>query len=407
MRKIFAALILILPSLVYGDPGDIYEMATENNVFVGARAAGMGGAQIAAGEDGSALWYNPALLTRIRRMELSGALTHQRFFNQTRFAGVSGNEYQVNKTRLSSLWGVFPVPTEQGGLSLAMAANRVKSFDRLFRFESSGGWLVNPLGEGIGGGEDDLGSLWAYSFGGGLELSRYVSMGAAVEFYDGENDYNYFDEEIYEGDIYTYRYEIKSNYSGYSGKVGIAYSKSPSFHLGATIKFPTYLTIEQEEYDLDGYLDGRGKYKYRLPFSFGIGTMMANRHLILAFDLNYTDYMQLEYTSGVDYDDELDVRDVYDAVVSINAGAEYMFPSLGLTIRGGYSHDPIPYTYYPLDNDLDVFTAGFGYLLDKSLKIDVALNLLNWTRRDNNFLNEYTVEKYKAQRMFISFTYRI
>ncbi|RKX19112.1 MAG: hypothetical protein DRP26_04030, partial [Candidatus Zixiibacteriota bacterium] len=80
--------VIILPGLLLaqigGDPGAVYEMATENNIYVGVRAAGMGGAQIAAGEDGSALWYNPALLTRVRRIEISGALSHQRFFNKTK-----------------------------------------------------------------------------------------------------------------------------------------------------------------------------------------------------------------------------------------------------------------------------------------------------------------------------------
>ncbi len=409
MKNVILLIILAMPILSFAqvdsDPGLIYEMATENNIFTGVRAAGMGGAQIAAGEDGSALWYNPALLTRVRRMEVSGSLTHQRFFNETRLGNVSGEQYQLNKTRLSSLWGVFPVPTEQGGLSIAFAANRVKSFDRLFRYESETGWLSHPVGEGYGGGADDIGSLWAYSAGAGMELSRHVSVGAAIDIYDGRDKYSYFMDEIYQSEQYIDAFELQDDYSGYSARVGFAYSASPALHFGATIKFPTYLTVEQDYYE-SGY-HSLSEYKYRLPFSFGFGTMFANRKLILAFDVNYTDYTQLEYRSGVDYADELAVRNAYKDVLSISAGAEYMFPSLGLTMRAGYCRDPIPFTYYTVENDLDIYTAGFGYLLDRSLKLDVAVNFLNWERRDNDFLGTNTFEKYKAQRIFVGFTYRI
>ena len=81
-----------------GDASTVYEMATENSIFAGVRAAGMGGAQLAAADDGSALWYNPALLTRIRRLELSGSLNYQRFFNRTDF-GAARYRFSDEKPR--------------------------------------------------------------------------------------------------------------------------------------------------------------------------------------------------------------------------------------------------------------------------------------------------------------------
>jgi long-subunit fatty acid transport protein len=389
-----------------GDSTMVYEMTTENNIFVGARAAGMGGAQIAAGEDGSSVWYNPALLTRIRRMEISGALTHQRFFNQTIFDGAESNEAQLNKTRLSSFWAVFPVPTEQGGLSFAVAANRVNGFDRIFRFEDRTGWLQNPSGDGLGGGEDDLGSLWAYSLGGGIEVSRYVSVGLAIESYDGEDKYTYFDDEVYNNSLYSYQERLTDKYSGYSGKIGFAYSANSSFHFGATIKLPTYLTVEQEYFENDDYYPTNARYKYTLPFGFGAGVLYSYRRLLLAADINYTDYTQIEYRSGLKSVDALRARDSYKEVLAINLGAEYLFPAQGLTLRAGYCHDPIPYVYFPVDNDLDIITCGFSYLFDRSLKLDMALNLLSWSRSNPGFFTG-TREDYHAQRIYVGFTYRM
>src|SRR4030067_2225510 len=117
----------------------------------------MGGAQIAAGDDGSALWYNPALLTRIRNTELSGTLSHQRVTNNT--TGNSGiripesrfvnTEASVNNTTLGGLWAIFPVPAEQGGLTLGFSVNRVRSFDRIFRYQVTG-----DLASSVRAGED-------------------------------------------------------------------------------------------------------------------------------------------------------------------------------------------------------------------------------------------------------------
>jgi len=418
MKRLILILGCLMPPAAIAqlgaDPGLVYEMASENNIFFGVRAAGMGGAQIAAGDDGSAVWYNPALLTRIRRLEFSGALSHQRFFNQTDLGNYEVSDFQMNNTRLSGLWAVMPVPVEQGGLSLAFAAGRIKSFDRLFRYESEEGWYQSPFGDGLGGGEDDLGGLWVYSAGGGLELSRYTAIGLALEVYSGSDNYTLLEDQIEGALESSYRFELKDAYSGYSAKLGLAYSANSAVHLGATVRFPTPLTVEQT--GLDSYTENgetstdilRGEYKYVMPFSFGAGGLVAIRNLLIAGDINYADFTQIEYKRGVDLPiANGSVKNYYRDVLSYNLGAEYLVPRWGLTLRAGYARDPIPYLGYPITEDLDIFTAGFGYLLDKTLKLDVAVNFLGWTREDPQFLQMGTFEKYRAQRFFIGFTYRI
>lgn len=419
MIRLSFIFVIILPGLLWaqigGDPGAVYEMATENNIYVGVRAAGMGGAQIAAGEDGSALWYNPALLARVRRIELSGGLTHQRFFNETRYGTVKSNQGQVNKTRLSSFWAVFPVPVEQGGLSVAFGAYRIKSFDRILRLEDKAGWFENPIGDGYGYGEDDIGSLWSYSIGGALEISRHTSVGASIDFIEGKDSFSRLIDEVDGSYYYSFRSNLEDSYSGYSGKVAIAYSTGPHVHLGAVIRFPTPITISQmyDDYqDDDGDISitypTEGEYKYTLPFSFGVGTAFVVRDFLIAGDIVYTDYTQLEYKSGFSSLAEANivVKQNYRDVLAWSLGAEYFFPEWGLSLRGGVNKDPIPFEYYSVDKDLLVFTAGFSYLLDRTLKMDFAVNFLNWTRYDPYF-DRITKEEFSAQRFYLSFTYRI
>ena len=423
MYKSLVILILLTPAVLFGqmlgDPHSVYEIATENNLFVGIRAAGMAGAQIAAAEDGAALWYNPALLTRIHRVELAGALSYQRFFNQTTYnlnPPVIGDEAQTNNTRFNSFWAVFPVPTDRGGLSLAFSANRIKNFDRIFRFESETGWWNNPYaaGDGYGGGENDIGGLWAYSFGGGIEISRNASVGLSLDLLDGGDEYAQMFDSISGPYTYSDRFNLDDSYTGVTGKVGLAFSAGPNFHLGTVVKFPTEITIKQvydERLEINGEVDryyGTGRYKYVMPFSFGAGAAYYFNQFLLAADINYTDFTQIEYKSGLNrVSANEDVKRYYRDILGISIGAEYSFPEQGLTIRGGYNHDPIPFKYYSVDRDPNTFTGGFSYLVDRTLKIDLAVNFSRWTTGDPDFNNGIsTREKYWTQRFYLGVSYR-
>ena len=59
-----------------------YEEVTAGNFFgIGARQMAMGGTGIASSWDGAAMWYNPAALARIHRVEFQLGLNHQKFSN--------------------------------------------------------------------------------------------------------------------------------------------------------------------------------------------------------------------------------------------------------------------------------------------------------------------------------------
>lgn len=422
LRKL-VILIFLFPAVIYaqlgGDPNSVYEIATENNLFVGIRAAGMGGAQIAAAEDGAALWYNPALLTRIHRIELAGALSYQRYFNETTFnldPPVVADQAQTNNTRLNSFWAVFPVPTDRGGLSLAFSGNRIKNFDRIFRFESETGWWNNPYaaGDGYGGGENDNGGLWAYSFGGGIEISRNASVGLSLDILDGSDEYAQMFDSISGTNTYSDRFNLDDSYTGVSGKVGLAFSAGPNLHFGTVVKFPTEITVKQvydERVETNDNVDqyyGTGRYKYIMPFSFGAGMAYYFNQFLLAADINYSDYTQIEYKSGLNrVSANEDVKRYYRDVVGVSIGAEYSFPEQGVTIRGGYNHDPIPFKYYSVNKDPNTFTGGFSYLIDRTLKLDMAINFSHWTTGDPDLSNGIsTREKYWAQRFYLGVSYR-
>jgi long-subunit fatty acid transport protein len=386
----------------------VYEPATENTFPVGAKATGMGGAQIAAGDDGSALFYNPALLTRIRNTEISGTLTQQRFSNKTTIFASPTPEAVLNNTGLGSLWAIFPVPTEQGGLSLGLSVNRVRGFDRIFRYSSRPDFFDNPNLPGYGGGEDESGSLWDWSLGGAIEVSPKTSVGLAIDIYDGHDDYAAFFDSTFIGGMYHFRQNINDSYTGVSGKIGGSYQAANWLNLGAVVRFPTSFSIDQNfSTDDNGSFDnGRSSYRYTLPFSFGLGGAVDYADFELASDVSYLDYSQLRYKRGFEDLSEADrlVRQYYDNVLSFHLGAQYLIRPADVTLRAGYYSEPFAFQGFPIVQNPRFYTFGAGILIEQAANVDLAFVTGSWERQDPSIGSD---EKYSTQRFLATVSFRI
>lgn len=398
------------------NPLTVYEAFTENGIIPGSRAAGMGGAQIAGAYDGSALWYNPALLTRIRMNEISGTLTHQRMTNETTLIGGNRQEAHLGNTRLGSLWGVFPVPTYRGGMTVGLSINRVRSFDRIFRYSSSDAWLQNPsTTNGWGGGEDETGNMWAVTAGGAIEVSPKTSIGLSIDIYDGSDNYAYFFDSTMVAGNYRYRYEhdINDGYTGITGKLGLSYALDNHFNLSGIIGFPSSITVDQTsdtyESDNQGFSDeshGSVSYRYTLPFWFGAGGAFRYEGFMLSGDITFTDYSQLEYRSGLSDMARLNqlARRYYSEEFTYRIGAEYKFEPSGVRLRAGYYQDPIPFNAFPIETEPHYYTFGAGFVIDKAVLLDLAFLTGSWERDDPTIGSS---EKYKVNRFMMTVSYRM
>ncbi len=139
---------------------------------------------------------------------------------------------------------------------------------------------------------------------------------------------------------------INDSYTGISGKLGATYAATNWLNLGAVIRFPTSLSIDQSSSTSDGgnISNGEFSYRYTLPFSFGLGSEFNIRDLTLAADISYLDYTQLSYQKGFEDLSAADrlVRQYYRDVLSYHLGAEYLIRSAGISLRAGYFSEPIP-----------------------------------------------------------------
>jgi len=424
-----AFLILFLTSAIFSQEIDRnylqVEEASAGNFFgVGARAMGMGGAQIATANDASGLVYNPARLTKVKRIEFSGGMTHQRLNNETGFIGnvqplSSYNQNQSitqSNTRFSSANIVLPVPTYRGGLVFALGFNRMKSFDHAFHST-----FIDPTTGAIGLDALALetGGINIWSFGGAIDLSPNISIGGAVNYWQGQDDYlqEYyiqpsikFESEIRERNRYLY------DYSGWNAKLGLSVDATKYLSLGASIDFPTKFSIDQ---DFSFYYDSTdaisrdrviieseefGHYDLTHPYSFGAGAALSFKYVTLAGDIYFTDWSQLKPQARAGVDNRL-YKEIYQEVTRWHLGAEFTMPELASKIRIGFYEDPIPFKSVYLKTDRRYFTLGAGFLIDQVMTLDVA-----WNHGINEFRDNFSQmikESYTSDKFFVSLAYRL
>jgi len=429
-----AILTMMVPLLCFAQDGDddfpIAEISAGNFFGVGARSLGMGGAQIASGMDGTALVYNPALLARIRRIEVLTGMSHDRLSND-------GNSYPAGSvadpafdgksksfTRLNALDVSMPVPTYRGSAVVGFGVNRVISFDHVFRFGHS--WSSLEATSEERGDELETGGLYLYTAGGAIDLSPRLSVGGALNLYHGKESYtwDYYTETIETGggdppvsgyqDEYT-EY-ITARYTGVSARVGLAASLNHNLSLGVTVESPISFAIDGEFAEAGWSYPDEYEYELRHPFSFGAGAALSIDRLQLALDLRYTDWRQMEYTEYVNMAVANNLFDLYyREALGVNLGAEYMLPRIGAKIRAGYMYDPIPYADFLVKNDREFITVGAGFLIDRMMTLDIAYvrGSYEYTLPDPSigpaagFSSDAMFERYSVDRFYVTTAFRL
>ncbi|MFQ6031607.1 MAG: OmpP1/FadL family transporter [Candidatus Zixiibacteriota bacterium] len=425
LKKIIGAIMVVLICLFISDlhaqqreEPDVYEPSAGNFSGIGARAMGMGGAYIAVANDATALVYNPAALTRVKRIELSGGFTHQRLRNRTGYFMVTTPDFNdgflQSNTRFSSGAVVVPVPTYRGSLVFALGLNRVASFDKAVKYN-------NPRRH------DEVtilesGGLYLWSLGGAIDLSPEVSVGGALNFWFGEYDFSLrADSTCYDEGISSWSYHwddhIEDKYSGWNLKFGVRVQPNRFLVLGGTIETPVTYTVEEDWlfltdtvfYRPDPYQvswppePGISEYRFTLPFSLGFGVAFNFNNLILAGDLNYTDWTQMEYKRlNVEAEANRVIKDTYREVLRWHLGGEYLVPQIGTRFRLGYYQNPLPYESKWIKSDRHYLTGGVGFLIDRVMTVDLALVHGFW---EFNNLSTDLASQYTTNQIFLTTAY--
>lgn len=408
------------------------ESSLGNFAGFGARAMGMGGAYLAVAEDVSALAYNPSGLAQIRRVEIYGDLA--RFFsnNDTRFFGTEASD-RLSTTRLSSCGFVLPYPTYRGSLvfaggfirpSIFDATVKVRGYDTVEQFDKQGDiWEEGWLG--------------MYSFGFAVDVAPSLSLGAAMNIYDGDDFYTErltFSDKRLDAHPDTVslfaRRTFRDDYDGRNFTLGVLIRGEHRFRIGATVVTPvTYeVTSNFEDEFVDEFVGRQDtfepsgfqySYKLRHPFRFGMGvSFMPVHHLLIAGTVDYTEWRQTQYTEQRPPRDG-DLSDIpvrvenfrkqYRDEIRYHVGGELLIPGIDLLLRAGYYNDPVLFSEDEVTTDPGieilhdgrVITAGLGMLIGYVLDLNIAYTI-GWTTVREGHRDEDRT----TQRIFWSTAYR-
>lgn len=291
--------ILVISTITFSQGITDALRVAEPGLGIGARALGMGNAYNSTSDDASAMFFNPAGLGLIKKLEFMGGIEYYKFNNDATFFGKT-TEYSGSSTKLNQLAFAFPFPTVRGSLVFGLAYNGAKNLTNYMSFDgynpgnnsliqaSESGeldynipyWLyltdtngaVSQLNGKLNqsGTVIQTGSINNWVLSGAMEVYPNLFLGVNLGVISGEYKYtrdyyeddyagNYAGVELSPGEPDTKGFQtfnmnsiIKWDISGWDLKVGMLYQLKKYGRFGITIQFPKTYSIN-EEFLVDAY----------------------------------------------------------------------------------------------------------------------------------------------------------
>jgi long-subunit fatty acid transport protein len=405
---------------------------------VGSRAMAMGGAYTAVADDYAALYYNPAGLGQVRKMNLSGSLSFLSTENKATFMGVVTSETPTSST-LNDLGLCLPVPTSRGSLAFGIGYHRIRLFDN--GMLSGSDVQLSPAAFPPDGYEGrweneriESGALSNTSLGMSVEMAPGFFAGAAMNIWGGDDDYTWQFREIDRKNLYTYSdststEHIATDFSGINLSFGILMKIMDRVNLGATVVTPVTLKSKESwdytdafNWDPDQGRDpetvsgsGKSEYKVRAPWILRGGLAVRPGPLLLSADGEFMNYSQFEYTTPPPQDGysqtqaNIDIKRNYKNVLNTRVGAEWTLPFAGARLRAGYAVYPSHLKSADSKQDRKVVSFGAGFRFMDQMVLDVSAAMTSWTPAPYDvsiFGSSYSIqEKIKSRNILFTFTY--
>ena len=402
--------------------GQSEELVVGNTFGVGARSMGMGGASLGLADDFTALYWNPAGIAQIQKFELFTSFSHNTAITDSSFTNEEVMGTSRSRVRPNSVGIVYPFYTEQGGLAIAFGYNRSQNFD--FKTVIQG---VDPSRgndySGLYVNESNMhsGGIGIWSFGGSVYVSRNFLIGGSIDYWDGssQNDLVVTATDTLNSDAELSRFrfddEIERTFSGVGGRVGILATFDDIVNLGVTLVAPTEIAVDEfwhesttvlydDGEELSDPADGTYSYNIERPFEIGSGiaVKLFEKRLVLAGDVQLTDWQQTRYDSAPADDIGTNHFEAYyTTTLQTRLGAEFLIPEIDTYLRLGYFRDEIPFAESDIENERDFFTFGVGKIFEDSVKFDLAYMWGNWQQ----YQNELTTTR-NTHRFFASGAYQ-
>ncbi|MFZ5434002.1 MAG: OmpP1/FadL family transporter [Calditrichota bacterium] len=358
-------------------------ISTGNYSGSAARPLGLAGTYTGIADDYSSIWWNPAGLAQVKRIELQASVLREGTKNETDYFATS-REGTASNFRLNNLGMVFPVPVYQGALSFAFGYSQVYGFDGRTLFASS------QAGTRYWDDYDELieGRLGMWSLAGAVDITPNLALGLGLNYWTGLRDYSrtaYYTEN---GSRQYTESTINADISAWGANVGGLFRIGRYVRAGLMLQTPMSMAIDEEwaQDNEDGYFN----YRMTYPAVIRLGASVAPGRWLVAADLEYRDWTAMEFRSDTPYSGvgkasaNQQIKDDYQATTRLSLGGEYLFPAFGLRLRGGYAYEPSNYKPAGSDADRNIFAFGVGVLIDRSVMLDAGLQFASFQRTSSD-----------------------
>ncbi|NQT26310.1 hypothetical protein HQ585_13220 [candidate division KSB1 bacterium] len=397
----------------------------------GNAASAMGGAFSGLANDYSALYYNPAGLGQIEKIEIGGSFSNLSINEDVVYLAQRGSETS-SYIKLDAFGIAVPVPTSRGSMVFGLSYNRIRQFDQSFhvsRFmnewapDYSAMWDQSRMEEG---------GLSNTSLGGSVEVAPGLYLGGAFHFWGGEDDYTWHFEEQnpffagIDGDVAdsTSTERVLTKFSGINFSFSTLYKLNDFFQFGLLVRTPITLKAE-EEWDWtygyvwdDGYSEFYSEgsylfdYKIQYPWTIRGGFAVAQGPITLVADAEIKNYSQMKYKSeppegGSVGEANITLKRTYRDVIDYSIGAQIRIPKTPISILGGYARNQAPYENAADGEDRTVLSGGFQAALNAEMSLTVSYVLTDWESATWGEAGYIITETIEASRLLISFQYQM
>ncbi|MDQ3002491.1 MAG: hypothetical protein M3Y08_14680 [Fibrobacterota bacterium] len=327
---------------------------------IAARPMALGGSYTGVASDASALYYNPAGLSAVKKHEISMTLERSVFNATNQVGGFPLRETQQEDLRIQSLAWLLPVPTVRGGLTFAFGYYRPRTFSDVISYEdaqsdSRGAYSYTAEG-----------ALNNYRLGMALDIAPDLSFGVALGYVNGS-------EQIRLSDIGLEGYE--RNYNGFNLEPSLMFKVSPRFRLGVSIVAWEKILNLEEVYEEAGVGNSEENYQVQFPFQAKSGLAYQGDSYLLAADVRINGWSQYRYGSA---DASTLKKAGYKDEMMVSLGGEKFIKPLNTVLRGGYAMNTLPERSFDPTYNLHRFSTGAGFLFSGALALDLAYSYSFW-----------------------------
>jgi long-subunit fatty acid transport protein len=433
---------------------------------VGSRALGMGNAYTGVASDFSAIYWNPAGLAQLQLSEFAFGMSHLNNKDDSRFFGGS-EAYTNNTTNLNTLGILYKVPTYRGSLVVGIGFHRQNSFASGLSFsgfnpnssivqtyarngasypsdltdniayqlyladiDTLTGRFISPITDRVtqtakvveGGGLNN------WSIAGAFDIAKNLSLGVTLTYVSGIYRYDRaYEEEDRAGIHNAYPFDfqrltldeyIESDISGVNAKFGLLYRIPDRFRLGVAAKTPTAFSVKEtfgttsRSYFDNGDMrpedspfetSGSGQYDIRSPWVFSVGASVIIRDLMIAADLDFTDWTQLEFVRANQdlLAQNKEIKKIFRPAANLRGGLEYDLSDAGVRLRAGFIYNTSPYLGDPSSFDQKYVTGGLGIALGDLTMLDLAYARGWWETFRNNYNSTSRTDEKITNNLFV------